>query len=137
MSRRLTLTLFPLAPHLPCTHTATILSEFPPRQTRNLFERLLFFEGRWGELYAVAQQERRELVVLSDPPDDVPTRERKQVRIAGLVLKWILTDKEANPRRAEAMIRQAAAGGTQIVCTTECLLELCLSGGMFDPKSND
>lgn len=62
---------------------------------------------------------------------------RKEVRIAGLVLKWIRTDKEANLRRAEAMIREAAAGGAQIVCTTECFLGLCLSGGMFGPKSND
>jgi predicted amidohydrolase len=123
MSRLLTLTLFLLAAHLPCMHPSTILGECPSRQTRNLFERLLFFEGRWDELYAVAQQERRELVVLSDSPDDVPTRERKQVRIAGIVLKWIRTDKEANLRRAEAMIRQAAAGGAQIVCTTECFLD--------------
>ena len=48
---------------------------------------------------------------------------RKEVRIAGLVLKWIRTDKEANLRRAEAMIREAAAGGAQIVCTTECFLD--------------
>ncbi len=47
----------------------------------------------------------------------------KGVRIAGIVLKWIRTDKEANFRRAEPMIRQAAAGGAQIVCTTECFLD--------------
>jgi predicted amidohydrolase len=45
------------------------------------------------------------------------------VRIAGIVLKWIRVDKEANFRRAEPMIRQAAAGGAQIVCTTECFLD--------------
>ena len=48
---------------------------------------------------------------------------RKEVRIAGIVLKWIRADKEANLRRAEAMIREAAAGGAQIVCTTECFLD--------------
>lgn len=45
------------------------------------------------------------------------------VRIAGIVLKWIRGDKEANYRRAEPMIRQAAAGGAQIVVTTECFLD--------------
>jgi N-carbamoylputrescine amidase len=47
----------------------------------------------------------------------------KSVRVAGIVLKWIRGDKEANYRRAEPMIRQAAAGGAQIVCTTECFLD--------------
>ena len=45
------------------------------------------------------------------------------VRVAGLVLKWIRADKEANYRRVEPMIRQAAAHGAQIVCTTECFLD--------------
>jgi predicted amidohydrolase len=45
------------------------------------------------------------------------------VRVAGIVLKWIRTDKEANYRRLEPMIREAAAGGAQIVCTTECFLD--------------
>ena len=48
---------------------------------------------------------------------------RKEVRIAGVVLKWIRMEKDANLRRAEAMIREAAAGGAQIVCTTECFLD--------------
>jgi N-carbamoylputrescine amidase len=47
----------------------------------------------------------------------------KGLRIAGIVLKWIRADKEANFRRVEPMIRQAAAGGAQIVCTTECFLD--------------
>jgi predicted amidohydrolase len=46
-----------------------------------------------------------------------------RVRIAGIVLKWIRGDREANLRRAEPLIRQAAAGGAQIVCTTECFLD--------------
>jgi predicted amidohydrolase len=46
-----------------------------------------------------------------------------RLRIAGIVLKWIRGDKEANFHRAEPMIRKAAAGGAQIVCTTECFLD--------------
>lgn len=57
-----------------------------------------------------------------ESPESVPPR-AKSVRVAGIVLKWICTDKEANFRRAEPMIRQAAAGGAQIVCTTECFLD--------------
>jgi len=45
------------------------------------------------------------------------------VRVAGIVLKWIRGDKEANLRRIEPMIRRAAAGGAQIVSTTECFLD--------------
>ena len=50
--------------------------------------------------------------------DTVPT-----VRVAGIVLKWIRADKEANYRRAEPMIREAVANGAKIVCTTECFLD--------------
>ena len=42
------------------------------------------------------------------------------VKVAGVVLKWLRTDKEANYHRAEEMIREAARNGAQIVCTTEC-----------------
>jgi predicted amidohydrolase len=45
------------------------------------------------------------------------------VRVAGIVLKWVRGDKEANFRRAEPMIRAAAAAGARIVCTTECFLD--------------
>jgi predicted amidohydrolase len=45
------------------------------------------------------------------------------VRVAGIVLKWIRGDKEANFRRAAPMIREAAAGGARIVVTTECFLD--------------
>jgi len=45
------------------------------------------------------------------------------VRVAGIVLKWIRGDKEANFRRLEPLVRRAAAGGAQIVCTTECFLD--------------
>src|SRR5688572_9730467 len=49
--------------------------------------------------------------------------ETQTVRIAGIVLKWVRGDKEANYRRAEPMIREAARNGAQIVCTTECFLD--------------
>src|SRR5438094_432921 len=45
------------------------------------------------------------------------------VRVAGIVLKWIRTDKIANYRRIEPMIREAAAHGARMVCTTECFLD--------------
>jgi predicted amidohydrolase len=45
------------------------------------------------------------------------------VRVAGIVLKWVRGDKEANYRRAEPLIREAAGGGARIVCTTECFLD--------------
>ena len=45
------------------------------------------------------------------------------VRVAGIVLKWLRTDKEANYRRIEPMIREAAANGAKIVVTTECFLD--------------
>ncbi len=45
------------------------------------------------------------------------------VRVAGIVLKWIRTDKEANFCRAEPMIREAAKNGAKIVVTTECFLD--------------
>jgi len=45
------------------------------------------------------------------------------VRVAGIVLKWVRADKEANFRRVEPMIREAATNGALIVCTTECFLD--------------
>lgn len=45
------------------------------------------------------------------------------VRVAGVVLKWIRTEKEINYARAEKMIREAAAGGAKIVVTTESFLD--------------
>lgn len=48
---------------------------------------------------------------------------RPTVRVAGIVLKWLRTDKDANINRAEQLIREAAAGGAKIVCTTECFLD--------------
>jgi predicted amidohydrolase len=45
------------------------------------------------------------------------------VRVAGIVLKWLRGDKEANYRRAEPLVRPAAAKGARIVCTIECFLD--------------
>jgi predicted amidohydrolase len=47
----------------------------------------------------------------------------RTVRAAGIVLKWVRGDKEANYRRAEPLIREAARGGARIVITTECFLD--------------
>lgn len=46
-----------------------------------------------------------------------------QVRVAGIVLKWLRADKDANFARAEKLIREAAQGGAKLVCTTECFLD--------------
>ncbi len=45
------------------------------------------------------------------------------VRVAGIVLKWIFADREANLRRAESLIREAAAKRAKIVCTAESFLD--------------
>lgn len=49
--------------------------------------------------------------------------EADTVRVAGIVLKWVPTEKEVNYRRAAPLIRQAAEVGARIVCTTECFLD--------------
>jgi predicted amidohydrolase len=53
------------------------------------------------------------------------------VRGAGIVLKWVRADKEANFRRIEPMIREAARNAAQVVVTTECFLD----GYAFDDPS--
>ena len=45
------------------------------------------------------------------------------VRVAGIVLKWIRGDKQQNYDRFEAMARQAAAEGADLICSTECFLD--------------
>ena len=45
------------------------------------------------------------------------------VRVAGIVLKWIRADKEANLRRLDPLVREAVRGGARIVVTTECFLD--------------
>jgi predicted amidohydrolase len=46
-----------------------------------------------------------------------------RLHVAGIVLKWIRADKEANYRRIEPLIREAAEHGAQLVVTTECFLD--------------
>jgi predicted amidohydrolase len=55
--------------------------------------------------------------------ESLSEHQEKRVRVAGIVLKWLRTDKEANYRRAEKLITEAARGGAQLVCTTECFLD--------------
>ena len=50
-------------------------------------------------------------------------KQSDSVKVAGLVLRWVRGDKEANFRRLEPMIREAAAKGARIVVTTECSLD--------------
>jgi len=59
--------------------------------------------------------------VYSSPAKETNTPQT--VRVAGIVLKWIRADKEANFRRVEPMIREAASQGAKVVCTTECFLD--------------
>jgi predicted amidohydrolase len=47
----------------------------------------------------------------------------RTVKVAGIVLKWVRADKDANYRRVEPLIREAARKGAQLVCTTECFLD--------------
>ncbi len=48
---------------------------------------------------------------------------RPTVRVGGVVLKWVRGDKEANWKRAEPLIREAARKGAKLVVTTECFLD--------------
>jgi predicted amidohydrolase len=66
------------------------------------------------------------LIIVAAFPATVAADEivpRDHVRVAGIVLKWLRGEKEANYRRAEAMIEEAARGKAKIVCTTECFLD--------------
>jgi predicted amidohydrolase len=59
----------------------------------------------------------------SAPAGEPGAKPPATVRVAGVVLKWVRGDKEANYRRAAPLIREAAKAGAQIVCTTECFLD--------------
>lgn len=60
---------------------------------------------------------------VTTPPTNGPAWRETHVRVAGIVLKWLRTEKEANYRRAEKLIEQAARGNAKLVCTTECFLD--------------
>jgi predicted amidohydrolase len=47
----------------------------------------------------------------------------KQVRVAGIILRWAPGDREANISRAEELIRKAASKGARIICTPESFLD--------------
>jgi predicted amidohydrolase len=61
----------------------------------------------------------------AEPPqaDNDTSARAGHVRVAGVVLKWLRTDKELNYTRAEKLIEAAARGKAQLVCTTECFLD--------------
>lgn len=54
--------------------------------------------------------------------EDQPKSSGK-LKVAGIVLKWIRGDKEANYQRVTPLIREAAANGAKLVVTTECFLD--------------
>ena len=56
-------------------------------------------------------------------PAQAESHSNRTVRVAGIVLKWVRADKEANWRRLEPMVREAAKAGARIVVTTECFLD--------------
>lgn len=60
------------------------------------------------------------ITTATEPPAREPL---SQVRAAGIVLKWLRKEKEANYARAEKLIETAAKGGAKLVCTTECFLD--------------
>jgi len=63
------------------------------------------------------------LMLVHEPYAISADEPKTSVRVAGIVLKWIRGDKEANYCRVEPLIREAAKKGAQIVCTTECFLD--------------
>lgn len=69
----------------------------------------------------------------ADDPSANGGSAKRSVRVAGIVLKWERGDKEANFRRAEPMIREAAGAGAKIVCTTDCFLDGCAAADKSIP----
>jgi predicted amidohydrolase len=59
----------------------------------------------------------------ADSTTEGQVRSGDRLRAAGIVLKWLKTDKELNYKRAEKLITEAAQGGAKLVCTTECFLD--------------
>ena len=55
----------------------------------------------------------------------------QELRVAGVVLKWVRGDRDANFARLVPLVRQAAEHGANVVCTTECFLD----GYSIDDKS--
>ncbi|HEX2475829.1 MAG TPA: carbon-nitrogen hydrolase family protein [Lacipirellulaceae bacterium] len=80
---------------------------------------------------AAAMLHGAENLTASAPAREVRPKPEHHLRIAGVVLKWLRADKEANYSRAEKLIIAAAADGADLVCTTECFLD----GYAIDDKS--
>jgi predicted amidohydrolase len=80
---------------------------------------------------AAAGVQAAEKRVAAAPANAAGHKPEHHLRIAGIVLKWLRADKEANYSRAEKLIIAAAADGAQLVCTTECFLD----GYAIDDKS--
>lgn len=74
-------------------------------------------------LLAVAVTAQAGLVAGASAQSSTGTAGQKTVRVAGIVLKWVQGDREANYLRAERLIREAAAHGAQIVATPESFLD--------------
>jgi len=64
-----------------------------------------------------------QFVAITSHAGEEPADGPRAVRVAGIVLKWVRAEREANFRRVEPLIREAAEGGARIVCTTECFLD--------------
>jgi predicted amidohydrolase len=77
----------------------------------------------WGCAIGLAASVGHAAELAQKPPGPAADTAQQTVRVAGIVLKWIRGDKEANYRRAEPLVRRAAEGGARIVCTTECFLD--------------
>ncbi len=50
-------------------------------------------------------------------------RGSQTVRVAGLIMRWITGDREANIKRFEKLAREAVSGGAKIICTPESFLD--------------
>src|SRR5436309_14262474 len=63
------------------------------------------------------------LLAASAAEPQPPAAKPQTIQVAGIVLKWLGGDKEANYRRVEPLMRKAAAHRARIVCTTESRLD--------------
>ncbi|MCP4583560.1 MAG: carbon-nitrogen hydrolase family protein [candidate division Zixibacteria bacterium] len=63
------------------------------------------------------------IIIVSISACDKSGSEEVTIKVAGLILKWIPEDVEANYNKAEILIREAAANGAKLICTTECFLD--------------
>ena len=63
------------------------------------------------------------LVLIAVSCGVAPEMRPESVKVAGIVVKWLRTEKSRNFERVASRVREAAAHGAQIVCTTECFLD--------------